>query len=421
VLRTGLLAIASGACLAVGGAAVAAAQGVSGPFLTGETSRNGYVNLIYFGSPGTYVAFYERVGEVRIPLGSGPVGAGGFAPLHPATTWRCGRLLRSFESVARSPSGLVREDGFDIRTPSCRDRLALLAPDRVRPHSAVRLRLRDRWRLGGVRARVCAHGPSGQRRCRGVTLGAGVVEATTRLAVSRRGQWRLSARLAGHRTVRRLGVGVPPRAARKGPLARVLATGDSTIEGIESYLADELAGRARVRREFHVGTGISKPGKPSWTVRARRQAERHRPRVTVISIGAVDGHPMSGVRCCGPAWQAEYARRAAQMMRSYRRGGSGRVLWLTLPAARDPGAAEVAGAVNLAVARAARGRAWVRLVRLDEIFTPGGVFRASMAHRGVLVKVRASDGIHLTAAGTEIAARAAANALKAWPGALRAR
>jgi lysophospholipase L1-like esterase len=418
VLRWCLMAIAAGVCWALAGAAGAVAQGVSGPFLTGETSRTGYVNLIYFGSPGTHVSFFERVGERRVPLGAGPAGPEGFAPLHPAATWRCGRLVRSFESVARTPGGVVRENTFDIRTPSCRDRLRLLAPARVRPHSKVRVRVRDRWALGGLSARACAHGPSGQRRCRALTLAHGTSEAAARLPISRRGQWRLSVRLAGHRTVRPLGVGVAARTRRSEQLARVLATGDSTIEGIESYLADELSGLARVRREFHVGTGISKPGAPAWTARARRQAISHRPAVTVISIGAVDGHAMNGVACCGAAWQAEYSRRAGRMMRSYRRGGKGRVLWLTLPIARDPGGADVARAVNAAVVRAARWRSGVRLVRLDEIFTPGGTFRESMAYRGRMVKVRSGDGIHLTAAGTAIAARAAANTLKAWPRAL---
>jgi hypothetical protein len=47
----------------------------------------------------------------------------------------------------------------------------------------------------------------------------------------------------------------------------------------------------------------------------------------------------------------------------------------------------------------------VTIVPLDHVFTPGFVYRRSMPWRGRLVRVRHSDGIHLSLEGSVIAER----------------
>jgi hypothetical protein len=127
--------------------------------------------------------------------------------------------------------------------------------------------------------------------------------------------------------------------------------------------------------------------------------------VVVMFIGANDGFPMAGADCCGAAWVAEYARRARRMMRTYARGGRARVLWLLLPAPRGGSFREVFPAVNAALRRAARGLDDdVRLVELDEFFTPGGRYRDSIQVGGKTVRVRQGDGVHLNPTGASIAA-----------------
>ena len=49
---------------------------------------------------------------------------------------------------------------------------------------------------------------------------------------------------------------------------------------------------------------------------------------------------------------------------------------------------------------------------MDLLFTPAG-YREFMPYRGRDVRVREGDGIHLNVAGTAIAARAVAQALRA--------
>ena len=167
-----------------------------------------------------------------------------------------------------------------------------------------------------------------------------------------------------------------PAFARLGRL-RLLATGDSQIQIIDSYLKQRLQRRkkTKVRSDAHIGTGISKP--PSGPT----------------------------VQCCGAAWITEYARRVQTMMRSYLRGGRSRVYWLTLPAPRGANFAEVFRAVNQAIVKAAkRFPSGVRVLDMVKVFTPGGVYRQSMVFRGRKLTVRQADGIHLSTGGASIAA-----------------
>jgi len=216
-----------------------------------------------------------------------------------------------------------------------------------------------------------------------------------------------------------LGDGAIDAEARTG--GRVLATGDSMIQYVDAALEQRLERRRRVRvaSDAHVSTGLSKPSLLNWPRYAKRQVRRYKPRVTGHG-SRVTGHgdvnrgqrrfPMTGrsgrsVPCCGRAWQGEYARRATQMMRTYNRGGDGRVYWLLLPQARGGSFRKVFPAVNAGLRRAARPfGSRLRLIHLDRVFTPRGRFRSVMRYRSRLATVRQPDGVHLTQAGAAIAA-----------------
>jgi len=233
-----------------------------------------------------------------------------------------------------------------------------------------------------------------------------VTVATRHLRPSTVGIWRVDLRI-GHSHVRTsVEVGERGRAAKAPPT--LLATGDSMMQGIDSFLSDELGTSARVRSDVRPGTGISKAA-TDWTQIAATQAAALRPANTVISIGAADGFPMTtpdGTRtaCCDEPWIGEYARRVRAMMQSYLRGGRGRVLWLTLPLPQVPARVQISNAVNTAIARAADGVAGVKLVRLDLLFTPNG-YRDVIRYHGRNVRVREIDGVHLNVAGAAIAAK----------------
>jgi lysophospholipase L1-like esterase len=365
--------------------------------LTANARDTGYVELRLHARPGVELLVRDDVtGEQRSVV---PEGAD--TTLARFTTWRCDRRERRFSATQAGADGATLTATAELRTPSCARRFALSAPRRVRTGRSVRVRVRDRWKLGDLRARVCTQGPGAAQRCRMRAPGS------FRLATRRAGGHRVTLRTPWQRVRRNV------RASNPGGRLTVLATGDSMIQIIDSYLEQRIdSGRTRVRSDARISTGLSKPSLLDWQAHARRQAAS-RPDAVVMFIGANDGFPMAGAACCGPAWVAEYARRARRMIRTYARGGRARVYWLLLPAPRGGFFREIFPAVNAALRRAARGLGDdVRLIDLARVFTPGGRYRDSMEIGGKVVRVRQGDGVHLNTTGASLAASLVIRALR---------
>jgi lysophospholipase L1-like esterase len=358
--------------------------------LVADTRDTGYVGLRLHGAAGLAVTIDEAV------EGGAPERIRELTMDEPdlrirrATRWRCDRRTRTF--VVSAADG--RSATASVPTPSCRRRLALAVPRRAREGGVVRYRVLDRWRLGGLRARVCVEPPGGPARCERRRVGARGLLG--RFAALRPGGWLLRAAIEG---------GSAHRRVRVGGRLTVLATGDSMIQIIDSFLKARLRPRGvPVRSDAHISTGISKPSLLDWQAQARRQAAR-RPDVVVMFLGANDGFPMGDADCCSEAWIAEYARRARRMMATYGRGGRARVYWLLLPTPRSGFFRQTFPAVNAGIRRAAaRARRDVRVIDLVRVFTPGGRYRASMPIGGRMVRVRQSDGVHLNTTGASLAA-----------------
>jgi lysophospholipase L1-like esterase len=315
--------------------------------------------------------------------------------------WSCASSVRRFTAIQGADTATAQ-----VRTPSCRHRMTLAGPRVIEAPRGVAVRLRDRWRLGDFAVRFCVRPPGTSERCRSVEMPSGRRERVLRLRALRPGAYALTAAMPYPRLRRTLSARPP------GGRLRILATGDSMIQIVDSFMR-ERAPRAVLRSDARVSTGISKPSMLDWRQHAREQVAGIHPDVTVMFLGANDGFPMAGVDCCGMPWVAEYARRAREMMRTYARGGRGRVYWLLLPAARGGLFRETFPAVNAALRLAAAGlENDVRLVELDEVFTPGGRYRKSMKIDGKRVRVRQSDGVHLNATGAKLAARLVVEAIR---------
>ncbi|HEV7806382.1 MAG TPA: hypothetical protein VGO80_11215 [Solirubrobacteraceae bacterium] len=384
-----------------------------------NTNRIGLVDLHFFQTGGGPVTYYECRGGRARRLGVRAVQGDGITSLDGATAWRCDRLTRRFVATGPRADGSLARGSSSVRTSSCARRLRLDMPRRVARGRLAHIRVVDRWGSGGIATELCVAPPRGRLACRRVVLAAAARAATRRLRPAVAGRWRVELRVRGHRVRGLLAVGVRTAVLPAPPT--LLATGDSTMQGVESFLADELGDEATVVPDVRPGLAISK--RNQLRPIARSHVARIAPRTTVVSIGAVEGWPMRAVDgrahdCCDEAWVTEYARRVRQVMRVYRRHGRGRVLWLTIPAPADPARIPITAAVNRAIVRAGDRLAGVRVLRMDLLFTPDG-YRAVMRHRGRDVRVREADGIHLNVAGTAIAARAVAQALSR--GATRAR
>ncbi len=207
----------------------------------------------------------------------------------------------------------------------------------------------------------------------------------------------------------------PAKAPDRG-LRTLLVTGDSLSQPMDSVLARRLAGgqATQVIRDPHIGTGISKTDLLDWGQLSVRQTNQDKPDAVVVFIGANEGFPIDDIQCCSAKYAAAYATRARTMMNTYRREGTGRVYWLTLPLPRDKERQQVARLVNAAVRAAASAyRSQVRVLDMTNLFTPGGKYRDDMEVDGKETLVREADGIHLNEDGSELAASAVQRALAA--------
>ena len=202
------------------------------------------------------------------------------------------------------------------------------------------------------------------------------------------------------------------RAPARRQLHTLLVTGDSMSEPLDQDLAQALDPHGvKVIQDPHIGTGISNTVLVNWGQLAAYQVRHDHPDAIVVFIGANDGYSMPGpggrrVDCCSAEWAAIYAGRVRQMMNTYRQDGAARVYWLTLPTPRDPARAAISRVVNAAIEVAAQP--WVDQIRVIDtvpVFTPGDHYRDSMTINGQPTIVRESDGIHLNAAGSELASK----------------
>ena len=241
--------------------------------------------------------------------------------------------------------------------------------------------------------------------------------ATRHFRPTARGQWKVELLAPGADVRSAVAVGVRSLATRAAP-PTVLATGDSTMEGVLSFLSDDLGSAANLVSDVRPGFALSKDlAVNPWQPIARAQVARLHPSTTVISMGANEGLPMraaDGVQhaCCDEPWSAEYVRRVKQTMLTYRRAGRARVFWLTIVAPRDPARAPVFAAIDRAIVLAGAQVPGVRVLRMDTLFSPNG-YRETIRDHGRDVRVREADGIHLNVAGTRIAARAIVRAMYA--------
>ncbi|HEX8208487.1 MAG TPA: GDSL-type esterase/lipase family protein [Solirubrobacteraceae bacterium] len=186
----------------------------------------------------------------------------------------------------------------------------------------------------------------------------------------------------------------------------MLATGDSMMYVMQQPLARALrAAGHEVTVDGRFGTGLTKPHILDWYEHAQDQVAQFHPTVTFMFIGANDLFPIAGAKCCGPAWVRGYVRRARRLIRVY-----GRTIWLTLPAAKDPGLSRAFRIVNRAIRRAVSAEG-AQLLDLAPVFTPGWRYRRTMRWKGERVVVRQLDGVHLGHEGLDIATELALAAL----------
>jgi lysophospholipase L1-like esterase len=380
---------------------------------TNDINRVGLIDLYFFSAQGAPVTFYECVhGRPRL-LGVRSMTVNGvLTPFYGATQWRCGLQSRYFAATATLPDGTFDRGTTSLRTPSCAGRFRLQVSRRVAVGARATVRVVDTWGIGGIHTRLCFISPAGARACQALAFPAAVNGAVRRFHPRTPGAWVIELQVRQYRVRAELPVGASSAPA-PSPLPTVLATGDSTMGGVDSFLADDLGTRANVVSDVIPGFAISLAN--GWAAIAQSQVRKLHPRVTVMSLGANEGFPMTvdGVAqgCCGAGWTAEYARRVRRIMEIYLQHGHGRVIYLTIAAPREATHIPATDAVNTAILAAAQGLRGVQVVRADLLFSPHG-YQDAISYDGRTVYVREPDGVHLNIAGTAIEAQQAVALLR---------
>jgi len=275
-------------------------------FLAADATKPGVIDLHFFHAEGAEVTYFECASANARRLGSVTSAAGTPTVLRDATTWSCRRLSRRFVATAPKPDGSLATGFYSVRTRSCAQRFDLRVPRRVQQGAMLHVRVADTWGIGEVRPDLCVTPAGGERRCSPLAFPRAVAIASRRFRANTRGRVKIELRIRDRR-VRSATIAVGVQSARPVEAAPlVLATGDSMMQGIDGFLADDLGDAARLRSDVRPGTAIGKT--LDWLDWSASQAARVRPRVTVMAIGANEGWPMqtpagAKVECCGRLWE----------------------------------------------------------------------------------------------------------------------
>ncbi|MEA2167795.1 MAG: uncharacterized protein QOF76_1095 [Solirubrobacteraceae bacterium] len=383
-------------------------------FLVDANTVRGHVSFTAIASlTYSHIVVGEEVGGRTRPVAT-------FTPLTPtegtdfgtsiipnSDVWRCGRRDRHYVSTATDDSGASVTQHFEVRLPSCADRLRLTLPAHVTRAADAPIRVTDGWGAGDVSFRLCVKPPAGAARCRHAQIPAGQRTTDLSAKVPTKGAWTVRLERPGERLERTLAVGIraTPADARLARRPVVLATGDSLMQSVGVQLHDLLGDRAEVYDDVFVGTGIIRPFLVDWHVLPAYQVAVYHPEAIAVLLGANDRYPIGDVECCSQQWIDLYAQQVRGVMRIYAQHGRAKVVYITIPNGSDGPRNDIFAADNAAMRQAARGLRGVRILDFAQFFTPGGLFPDVISYHGHLVDARVDDGLHFTIAGAKIAAR----------------
>ena len=216
------------------------------------------------------------------------------------------------------------------------------------------------------------------------------------------------------------GAGTAASAGAQDPAARspVLLLGDSMMKMPGLAMERELQRIPGIRPVAFsgIGTGLARLDAFDWIAKMDALCAEHQPKVAVITLGANDRQPMQiegggGIVQPGtPEWTAEYRRRVGLAMDHLIAGGCERVIWLLLPPMRDARVSEFCQQVNDIILAEAASRPPViahdyRKLVADRK-TGGFTERRIDPKTAAAIRIRESDGIHLSLEGARMLAAA---------------
>ncbi len=202
----------------------------------------------------------------------------------------------------------------------------------------------------------------------------------------------------------------PREVTARRPL-RLYIAGDSLAGQFGRPLVElaEKTGLVRARLDYHVSSGLSRPDYFDWPQRLIDEIFDTRAEAVVVLVGGNDAQDVEWdgrvLKVGTEDWLEVYHLRVAEAMDIASAGGR-RVYWVGQPVMRDRGYGERMAMLNRVYEEEAARRDGVTFVDAWRLFSaPDGGFTAYLrGESGELVRVRQTDGIHLTRAGAELLA-----------------
>jgi hypothetical protein len=219
---------------------------------------------------------------------------------------------------------------------------------------------------------------------------------------------------------------LPPLGARPQGRPRVIAlTGDSMMTvGLSAVLLRETASRQDIHvvKAFKSGTGLARPEVFDWMRQYPAMLASARPDIVIVALGANDGQGFveqgEVLQFGSEKWTEIYRRRLAGFLQMITADGA-QVLWLGLPPMKletyNHRMETMNRIIYTAVAEQAGATWWNPTPYIGD---EAGAFREFVTlPDGRTLRVRASDGIHLSDEGAAILISELMRWLDAPPGA----
>ncbi len=391
--------------------------------LAGNSQSSASVDMLVIGPPFSKVDLYELVNGQRVllqtvatpegvPYADGVVRGAAAAPN--VVRWRCDRRTRDFVGEITFGDGRKVEDWTNVRTPSCDKRFKLAHPSKTKAGRTISIRTVDSWRLGDQQPKLCVKPPQKRYKCRKLGFRKGRSRIVTKQRVGTEGTWRIQLRGPTGRITTPVAVGVPVKRLVT-PNPKVLLFGDSLMSNLVTPITDRLGRRVDTLEDLRGGSGLL-DASFNWFNHVKASIAKNRPKAVAMLIGAGDGFPIAGVNCCSDTWSDLYSAKVARMMRTVRTAkGKPKLVWVLVPGMRGEARQSLVNALVRAGRKAAEATAGVKIADLGSVLTPGGFYADSITVNGRRVRVRAVDGVHLTVAGADLAAREVVRVLKPLP------
>jgi LysM repeat protein/lysophospholipase L1-like esterase len=195
---------------------------------------------------------------------------------------------------------------------------------------------------------------------------------------------------------------------------RILLVGDSLSIGLGQQMETAFAGKPAVRFAHlgKVSSGLANPSFFDWEANLEAQVKAHHPDVVMIMLGANDDKPLptpSGRSAPykSTSWDAEYARRVARLHAIAKSENPAAAVYLIgVPIMGDAAFDAGMGHVNGVLAKTAASLPDCAYINVRDVLADASGAYAPVARTasGATVKLRADDGVHISAAGSRLLA-----------------